>query len=69
MRQAADLARIEDTYVYGFKIDGAQYYAATYGLYPTVGETIAAMETLPLSFRTRGPYHRSIALMRRQNQE
>ena len=32
-------------------------------------ETITAMGDLPSSFKARGPYHRSVTLMRRQNQE
>jgi septal ring-binding cell division protein DamX len=47
----------------------ATHYSATYGLYPSLEETITAMGGLPSNFKARGPYHRSVTLMRRQNQE
>lgn len=58
-----------DLYVYSVKLDGRQYYGVTYGNYPSVEDTITAMGDLPMSFKSRGPFHRSIPVMRRQNQE
>jgi septal ring-binding cell division protein DamX len=69
LRQATDLVELSDLRVYSVKLGGQQYYAATYGLYPSLEETITAMGDLPSTFKARGPYHRSVTLMRRQNQE
>jgi septal ring-binding cell division protein DamX len=69
LRQASDLVEFSDLRVYSVKLGGQQHYAATYGLYPSLEETITAMGDLPSTFKARGPYHRSVTLMRRQNQE
>jgi type II secretory pathway predicted ATPase ExeA/septal ring-binding cell division protein DamX len=69
LRQAAERVDIEEVRVYSVKIGGEQHYSATYGLYPSLEATIDAMGDLPSTFKARGPYHRSITLMRRQNQE
>ena len=69
LRQASDLVDLNDIRVYSVKLGGQQYYAATYGVYPSLEETITAMGGLPSTFKARGPYHRSVTLMRRQNQE
>jgi septal ring-binding cell division protein DamX len=69
LRQATDLVELNDLRVYSVKLGGQQHYAATYGLYPSLEETITAMGDLPSTFKARGPYHRSVTLMRRQNQE
>jgi septal ring-binding cell division protein DamX len=69
LRQAEDLVDLADMRVYSVKLGGQQHYSATYGLYPSLEETITAMGDLPSSFKSRGPYHRSVTLMRRQNQE
>jgi septal ring-binding cell division protein DamX len=69
LRQAEDLVDVSDMRVYSVKLNGRQHYSATYGLYPSLEETITAMGDLPSSFKSRGPYHRSVTLMRRQNQE
>lgn len=69
LRQAGELVDLDEMRVYSVKLGGHQYYAATYGLYPSLEETITAMGSLPSTFKARGPYHRSVTLMRRQNQE
>jgi septal ring-binding cell division protein DamX len=69
LRQAGELVEINEMRVYSVKLNGQQHYSATYGLYPSLEETITAMGGLPSSFKARGPYHRSVTLMRRQNQE
>jgi septal ring-binding cell division protein DamX len=69
LRQAGELVDINEMRVYSVKLNGQQHYSATYGLYPSLEETITAMGDLPSSFKARGPYHRSVTLMRRQNQE
>ena len=69
LRQASELVDINEMRVYSVKLNGQQHYSATYGLYPSLEETITAMGDLPSSFKARGPYHRSVVLMRRQNQE
>jgi septal ring-binding cell division protein DamX len=69
LRQASELVDINEMRVYSVKLNGQQHYSATYGLYPSLEETITAMGNLPSSFKARGPYHRSVTLMRRQNQE
>jgi type II secretory pathway predicted ATPase ExeA len=69
LRQASDLVEVQDLHVYSVKLAGQQYYSVTYGLYPSLEETITAMGELPSTFKARGPYHRSVTLMRRQNQE
>jgi MSHA biogenesis protein MshM len=69
LRQASELVDINEMRVYSVKLSGQQHYSATYGLYPSLEETITAMGDLPSSFKARGPYHRSVTLMRRQNQE
>jgi septal ring-binding cell division protein DamX len=69
LRQAEDLVDVSEMRVYSVKLNGQQHYSATYGLYPSLEETITAMGDLPSSFKSRGPYHRSVTLMRRQNQE
>jgi type II secretory pathway predicted ATPase ExeA/septal ring-binding cell division protein DamX len=69
LRQASELVDIQDMRVYSVKLGGQQHYSATYGLYPSLEETITAMGNLPSTFKARGPYHRSVVLMRRQNQE
>ena len=69
LRQAGELVDINEMRVYSVKLSGQQHYSATYGLYPSLEETITAMGDLPTSFKARGPYHRSVTLMRRQNQE
>ncbi len=69
LRQAAELVDLQQIRVYSVKINGQQHYSATYGLYPSLEATIDAMTELPATFKARGPYHRSVALMRRQNQE
>jgi type II secretory pathway predicted ATPase ExeA len=69
LEQAGQEVKLEDVYIYGVKLDGRQYYGVTYGNYPSLEETITAMGDLPFSFKSRGPFHRSIPVMRRQNQE
>jgi septal ring-binding cell division protein DamX len=69
LEQAVQEVKLEDVYIYSVKVDGRQYYGVTYGNYPSLEETITAMGDLPLSFKSRGPFHRSIPVMRRQNQE
>ena len=69
LEEAAQTVKLEDMYLYGVKQDGRQYYGVTYGNYPTLEDTITAMGNLPMSFKSRGPFHRSIGVMRRQNQE
>jgi type II secretory pathway predicted ATPase ExeA/septal ring-binding cell division protein DamX len=69
LRQASDLVDLNEMRVYSVKLGGQQHYSATYGLYPSLEETITAMGDLPSTFKARGPYHRSVTLMRRQNQE
>jgi type II secretory pathway predicted ATPase ExeA/septal ring-binding cell division protein DamX len=69
LRQASELVELQDLRVYSVKLGGQQHYSATYGLYPSLEETITAMGDLPSTFKARGPYHRSVVLMRRQNQE
>ncbi len=69
LRQAGELVDINEMRVYSVKLNGQQHYSATYGLYPSLEETITAMGDLPSSFKARGPYHRSVNLMRRQNHE
>jgi septal ring-binding cell division protein DamX len=69
LRQAAERLDIEEVRVYSVKIGGEQHYSVTYGLYPSLEATIDAMGNLPSTFKARGPYHRSVTLMRRQNQE
>ena len=69
LEQAAQEVTLEDVYIYSVKLHGRQYYGVTYGNYPSLEETITAMGDLPFSFKSRGPFHRSIPVMRRQNQE
>src|SRR5512134_784642 len=69
LEEAAQTVAIEDVYLYGVKQNGRQFYGVTYGNYPTLEDTITAMGDLPTSFKSRGPFHRSIGVMRRQNQE
>ena len=69
LEEAAQTVQLEDMYLYGVKQNGRQYYGVTYGNYPTLEDTITAMGDLPTSFKSRGPFHRSIGVMRRQNQE
>jgi septal ring-binding cell division protein DamX len=69
LEEAAQEVELKDMYVYGVKVNGRQFYGVTYGNYPTLEDTITAMGDLPTSFKTRGPFHRSIGVMRRQNQE
>jgi septal ring-binding cell division protein DamX len=69
LEQAAQEVMLEDVYIYSVKLNGRQYYGVTYGNYPSLEETITAMGDLPFSFKSRGPFHRSIPVMRRQNQE
>ena len=69
LEQATQEVKLEDVYIYSVKLNGRQYYGVTYGNYPSLEDTITAMGDLPLSFKSRGPFHRSIPVMRRQNQE
>jgi MSHA biogenesis protein MshM len=69
LQQAVQEVRLEDLYVYSVHVDGRQSYGVTYGNYPSLEDTITAMGDLPMSFKARGPFHRSIPVMRRQNQE
>jgi MSHA biogenesis protein MshM len=69
LEEAGQAVRLEDVYLYGVKQNGRQFYGVTYGNYPTLEDTITAMGDLPTSFKSRGPFHRSIGVMRRQNQE
>lgn len=69
LEEAAQTVQLEDVYLYGVKQNGRQFYGVTYGNYPTLEDTITAMGDLPNSFKSRGPFHRSIGVMRRQNQE
>jgi MSHA biogenesis protein MshM len=69
LEEAAQTVQLEDLYLYGVKQNGRQLYGVTYGNYPTLEDTITAMGDLPTSFKSRGPFHRSIGVMRRQNQE
>ena len=69
LEEAAETVKLEDVYLYGVKQNGRQFYGVTYGNYPTLEDTITAMGNLPTSFKSRGPFHRSIGVMRRQNQE
>ncbi|HTO48713.1 MAG TPA: AAA family ATPase [Burkholderiales bacterium] len=69
LEEAQQTVKLEDIYLYGVKQNGRQFYGVTYGNYPTLEDTITAMGGLPTSFKSRGPFHRSIGVMRRQNQE
>jgi MSHA biogenesis protein MshM len=69
LEQATKLVGLDQLYVYSVKVDGDQYYGVTYGNYPTLEDTIGAMGSLPSPFKSRAPFHRSIAVMRKQNQE
>ena len=69
LEEATQTVNLEDVYLYGVKQNGRQFYGVTYGNYPTLEDTITAMGDLPTSFKSRGPFHRSIGVMRRQNQE
>ncbi len=69
LEEASREVQLDEMYVYGVKQDGRQFYGVTYGNYPTLEDTITAMGDLPTSFKSRGPFHRSIGVMRRQNQE
>jgi type II secretory pathway predicted ATPase ExeA len=69
LEEAAQTVRLEDLYLYGVKQNGRQFYGVTYGNYATLEDTITAMGDLPTSFKSRGPFHRSIGVMRKQNQE
>ena len=69
LEEAAQTVQLENVYLYGVKQNGRQFYGVTYGNYPTLEDTITAMGDLPNSFKSRGPFHRSIGVMRRQNQE
>jgi type II secretory pathway predicted ATPase ExeA len=69
LEEAAQEVELNDLYVYGVKMNGRQLYGVTYGNFPSLEDTITAMGDLPTSFKTRGPFHRSINVMRRQNQE
>jgi septal ring-binding cell division protein DamX len=69
LRQAAEVTNPNQLYIYSAKINGEQHYSVTHGVYPNVEETITAMGNLPTFLKARGPYHRSVAALRRQNQE
>lgn len=69
LRQAAEVTNPSSLYVYSAKINGEQHYSVAYGVYPSVEETITAMGNLPKSLKARGPSHRSLTAIRRQNQE
>ena len=69
LEEAAETVKLEDVYLYGVKQNGRQFYGVTYGNFATLEDTITAMGNLPMSFKSRGPFHRSIGVMRRQNQE
>ena len=66
----AEIGKVVDPqqlHVYGVKHEGKQRYAVAYGLYPSVETTITAMGNLPAALKAKGPYHRSVVVMRRQN--
>jgi len=69
LEDAAKIVPLKDLYVYSVKQGGQQYYGVTYGNYPTLDDTFNAMGALPSTFKSRAPFHRSIVVMRRQNQE
>src|SRR5262245_58224197 len=69
LEDAAETVKLADVYLYGVKQNGRQFYGVTYGNFATLEDTITAMGNLPMSFKSRGPFHRSIGVMRRQNQE
>jgi MSHA biogenesis protein MshM len=69
LRQASEVTNPGSLFVYSAKINGEQHYSVAYGVYPNVEETITAMGDLPKSLKARGPTHRSLTAIRRQNQE
>lgn len=68
LRQATELLKIDEIYVYSVKVDGRQNYRVAYGGFSSVDEALAAMRELPAGLVVYGPFHRSVADMRRLNQ-
>ncbi|MCX7893759.1 MAG: AAA family ATPase [Burkholderiales bacterium] len=67
LRQATELLKKDEIYVYSVKIDGRQHYRVAYGAFGSVDETLAATSDLPAAMAVYGPFHRSVSEMRRLN--
>jgi type II secretory pathway predicted ATPase ExeA/septal ring-binding cell division protein DamX len=68
LRQATELLKSDEIYVYSVKIDGRQHYRVAYGGFSSLDEALAAARGLPPALVVYGPFQRSVADMRRLNQ-
>jgi type II secretory pathway predicted ATPase ExeA len=68
LRQATELLKGDEIYVYSVKIDGRQNYRVAYGGFSSSDEALAAIQALPAQLAVYGPFQRSVGDMRRLNQ-
>jgi septal ring-binding cell division protein DamX len=68
-RAAARNLRLSDFHIYGVRINDEQHYRLAYGLFPTLAEAAQGIKDLPPAYLQFGPYYRSVARMRSQNQQ
>ena len=68
-RAAGRNLELSDFHVYGVRINDQQHYRLAYGLYPTLAEASQGIKDLPPVYLQFGPYYRSVARMRSQNQQ
>ncbi|MCU0896478.1 MAG: AAA family ATPase [Burkholderiales bacterium] len=68
LRQATELLKSDEIYVYSVKIDGRQNYRVAYGGFSSTDEVLAAIQALPAPLAVYGPFQRSVGDMRRLNQ-
>jgi type II secretory pathway predicted ATPase ExeA/septal ring-binding cell division protein DamX len=68
-RAAGGILKLSDFHVYGVRINDQQHYRLAYGLYPSLAEASQGIKDLPPVYLQFGPYYRSVARMRSQNQQ
>jgi len=68
LRQATELLKSDEIYVYSVKVDGRQHYRVAYGVFSSTDEALAAIRNLPPPLAIYGPFQRSVGDMRRLNQ-
>jgi len=69
LTRASNQVPLEELHLYSVKINGGQYYRATYGYFPDRQKIAPAIKELPGVLAAQAPYVRSLARMRSQNRQ
>jgi len=69
LTRASNQVPLAELHLYSVKINGTQYYRATYGYFPDRQKIAIAIKQLPGQWAPQEPYVRSLARMRSQNRQ